>query len=78
LIDLRQAALVTLDAYAAQVPLFLVWLAGIALAVRSWRRQGTISLLTVIAIGLASVNSLCWPPTSTSGCPSCWSSEAGL
>jgi hypothetical protein len=58
LIDLRQTALVTLEAYAAQVPLFLVWLAGIALAVRSWRRQGTISLLTVIAIGLASVNSL--------------------
>jgi hypothetical protein len=40
----------TLSTYLIQCPLFLIWLAGIVLAVIRWRKHPRVSLLAVIAL----------------------------
>jgi hypothetical protein len=40
-----------------QIPLFLVWMVGIVLAVTRWQRHPKVSLLALIALVLALLNS---------------------
>ncbi len=45
-----EAAFPTIASYLIQLPLFLVWLAGLILAVVFWKRHPRVSLLAVIAL----------------------------
>jgi hypothetical protein len=48
----------TLMAYLFQSPVLLVWLAGMVIAVVTWRRHPRVSLLTVVALVILLVETL--------------------
>lgn len=47
-----------LSQYLIQSPVYLVWIAGIVLAIARWRRHPTVSLLTLASLVLFSARSL--------------------
>jgi hypothetical protein len=48
----------TLSTYLFQLPLFLVWLAGIILAIMRWQRHPRVSLLVLIALILILIETI--------------------
>lgn len=61
---MQEILIATLGQYLPQIPLFLVWLVGIALAVVFWRRHPRVSLLAIIALALFLLGALVGAPVS--------------
>jgi hypothetical protein len=55
---MEETMISTLAQYLIQIPVLLVWLAGIVLSIVHWRKHSRVSLLTLIAIVAFLVQSL--------------------